>query len=236
MKVDILSQNRDFLAASCRVLNIWSETVCVDIEIEESGSWNQLPQQGRDALLFVDADTTGDLREWKKRGDIRDAYGAVFICSADPQKAIECYDLRPAVFLAEPFSAMTLERGMKRCVAQWQCAVRCLELTESRSRLRLPICEIFWIEASGRGCLIHTARREIVVGESITQLAEMLPQELFVRCQRSFLANLHYVNETDGKFYYMMDGTSVPIGRGNRADAIQALERYQSLWNWDGEN
>lgn len=235
MRLEILSNDSQFVSRCRSVLTVWGDTMCVDTEIAAHNSRDVLPEGAQPGILFADVDSLQGLQELKSLDNVRCEHGAMFVCSADPRKAIECYQLRPAGFLPKPLTAAAVERNMNRCVALWQSSLKWLELMENRSRINVPVCEILWVETIGRGCTVHTMRREIQVGESITRLAELLPEELFVRCQRSFLVNLHFVRDVDSKYFYMTDGAPVPIGRGNRTGAAGALERHRALWNWDGQ-
>ena len=236
MKIEICSRDADFRSACRSVLEVWRDYLCMDAEIELSEEWENLPTelQAQPGMLFLDADSLQGLQELKSLDAVRAAYGAMFVCSWDSRKAIECYRLRPTAFLSKPLTASALDRSMCQCVSLWQGGLRNLELTESRSRLKLPMCDILWAEATGRSCTLHCMRREVQIGIPMNELVGQLPGEVFLRCQRSSLVNLHHVKESDRKFLYMTDGTAVSIGRGVRAEVLDALRKYQQRWNWNG--
>ncbi len=234
MKLEILSDDHDFVSRCRSVMTVWSDIMCVDVVITAHSFRDMLPDRTQPGILFADADGLTGIQGMKLLESVRDTYAALFICSADSRKAIDCYGLRPAGFIPKPISAAVVDRNMNRCISQWQPSLQWLELMENRSRIRIPVCEILWIEATGRGCAVHTLRREIQAGESITKLNSILPEHLFVRSHRSFLANLRFVRDMDGRNLFLEDGSPVPVGRGSRNEVVAALERHRSIWNWDG--
>ena len=233
MQVDICSRDVDFLRSCRSALETWSAFVCVDLTLTQAERWDALPgePQTGQRMLFLDAehlDLSGDLKPLEKA---RAAYGAVFVCVQDSRKAIALYRLRPTAFLRRPLSAASLDRSMSQCVSLWQTGLKNLELTESRSRLKIPMCDILWAEAQGRSCMLHGLCRDVQIGESMNELTAQLPGDVFIRCQRSYLVNLHHVRNTDGKFVYMTNGEAVSIGRSTRPEVLSAVEHYQTRWN-----
>lgn len=233
MKIDLCSPDRGFLRACRAVLESWQKYICVDASVTEYDHWQRLPtqSQGSQSMLFLDADHMDMPLELQHLEKARSAYGALFVCSRDSRKAIALYRLRPTAFLGKPLSASALDKAMSRCVPLWQTGLQKLELTESRSRLKMPMCDILWAEAQGRSCMVHCLSRDVQVGESMNELFSLLPGAVFIRCQRSYLVNLHHVKAMDSKFLYMSNGTAVSIGRSTRPEVLSAVEAYQQQWN-----
>lgn len=233
MIIDICSRDMGFLQSCRSVLEAWSGFVCVDIDVSQYERWEDLPDTpGIDRnMLFLDAENV-DLSQNQERLEItRACYGTLFVCSQDSRKAIAMYRLRPTAFLSRPFSAASLDQAMSRCVPLWQTGLQNLELTENRSRLKIPMCDILWAEALGRSCMLHCLCRDMQIGESMNELAAQLPGDVFIRCQRSYLVNLHHVKEADGKFVYMSNGEAISIGRSTRPEVMSAVANYQDRWN-----
>lgn len=59
--------------------------------------------------------------------------------------------------------------------------------------------EIIWIEANGSYCHIHTTRkRTFTLSYPLARIEERLPQNQFIRIQRSFLVNIDHVKKLTG--------------------------------------
>ena len=233
MKIDICSRDMGFLQSCRSVLKVWSKFVCVDIDVSQYERWENLPDISGNirSMLFLDAESVDLSHNQEQLERIRTGYGALFVCSQESKKAIALYRLRPTAFLSRPLSAAALDQAMSRCVSVWQNGLQNLELTENRSRLKAPMCDILWAEASGRSCMLHCLCRDMQIGESMNELATQLPGTVFIRCQRSYLVNLHHVKEADGKFVYMSNGEAISIGRSTRPEVMSAVANYQEQWN-----
>lgn len=231
MKIDICSQDMGFLQSCRTVLELWSKYVCVAVELTLAEHWDDLQPGSGQSILFLDADRMDASLGAETMENVRAAYSALFVCAKDSRRAIDLYRLRPTSVLNRSLSAAALDQAMSRCVPLWQSGMRKLELTENRSRLKLPMCNILWAEAKGRSSMLHCLCRDVQIGESMGELMDQLPPDVFIRCQRSYLVNLHHVRSTDGKFVCMTNGETVPVGRSSCAETLAAVEQYRSCWN-----
>lgn len=233
MKVDICSRDMGFLRSCRTVLELWGKYVCVAVELTLAEHWDDLRfVSGRgQSILFLDADQMDTSLGAEKLEIIRADYGALFVFVQDSRRAIDLYRLRPTSVLNRCLSAASLDQAMSRCIPLWQSGIQNLELTENRSRLKLPMCDILWVEAQGRSSVLHCLSRDVQIGESMNELIDQLAPDVFIRCQRSYLVNLHHVRSADGKFVYMTNGETIPVGRSSCAETLEAVEQYRSRWN-----
>ncbi|MET0016322.1 LytTR family transcriptional regulator DNA-binding domain-containing protein [Oscillibacter sp.] len=215
-----------------QALRIWSETVCADVALcvwSDCASFLEDAQTSECAVLFLDADGG----EFPSPAALRESPwgGALLLCSDSAHSAIHSYVFHPDGFVSKPVTAATLERPLARCFPRWQGALRRLEVFSERTRLRIPMCDLIWAEACGRSCILHVPQGAFTAGVSLLELTELLPEESFLRCQKSFLINLYRVRSEDGKAFRMSDGGRVPIGRDCRDAALAALAAYQARWS-----
>ena len=82
-----------------------------------------------------------------------------------------------------------------------------------------------------RGSLVHSTQGPIATRETLTALEERLPKELFLRCQRGFLANLRHVRRLDSGGLHMSDGAVVPLSRSSRGETAEAYRKFCLLWD-----
>lgn len=227
MKFTICSHDPAFHGVCRFAVETWADTLGVDTEISITDRVEELFAGGLE-LLLLDADSLFQ-QESSILEENRDSADTLFLCTRESRQAIRCYSLRPSAFFGKAFSAMS------RCVARWKGDLRSLEVMEIRSRVRIPLCEILWAEAMGNRSLLHGMRREVQVSESLNDLAAMLPGEVFVRCQRSYMVNLYHVKSLEGKDLVMTDGSTVSVGRALQADVQQALAQFwaRCLSGWE---
>lgn len=203
-------------AALCGMLRDWMELSCVSMDI--------LPVRGNavpltSAIIFWDLDSPIPPPPVHHVQDC-----ALFLCSRDPQRAIDSYSFHPAGFLTKPISRDHLWNAMHRCADFWFSSLLRLEVLSDRVKIGIPFRNLIWVEGTRRGCLIHTSHQSITAREPLYQLEQRLPEAVFTRCQRSFLVNLTHVREISGGSLFLNDGTELSLGRGNKA---QVLESYR---------
>lgn len=154
---------------------------------------------------------------------------ALFLCSRDPQRAIDSYSFHPAGFLTKPVSVSKLWEAMLRCSRLWFSALLRLELLSDRMKIGVPLKNLVWLEGTRRGCLVHTSHLSISAREPLYQLEQRLPQAVFTRCQRSFVVNLAYVQEVTATSLFLTDGTELSLARSTKAEVLEAYRRFCRL-------
>ncbi len=92
--------------------------------------------------------------------------------------------------------------------------------------------QIICVKAEGSYAeLTLRSRSSILVSKNLKFVSEQLGEEQFMRVHRSYLANLHYVEElvrSEGGFLLMKDGVEVPISPDRREEIIQRISSLLS--------
>ncbi len=202
-----------------RMLRLWTWSTCADMETE---LWS--PGASGPAIVIWDLDAG-----LPPSGMVSSASTALLVCSSRTQAAIDSYSLHPDGFLQKPIQQKDLFAALRRCARLWWDSLERLEILSDRLRVRLPLCDLIWAEGARRGCLVHSSQECIADQETLSTLAQRLPSELFLRCQRSFLVNLTHVQSLDGQGLHMSDGTVIPLSRNIRGSASAAYQRLCRL-------
>jgi two-component system LytT family response regulator len=95
----------------------------------------------------------------------------------------------------------------------------------------VPAAEVCYLEATGSGVLLHTARAAHQVRASLAQLAERLDPAHFLRIHRSFVINTDHIVEfkswAHGEYLFRMaNGQHVTSSRSYNAAIQQFLKRF----------
>ena len=202
------------------MLHGWMELFCVSMEVDV---WEASELPPAPSILFWDLDGPGTPPDRCGETDC-----ALFLCSRDPQRAIDSYSFHPDGFLTKPISMNHLWNAMLRCSSLWFSSLRRLEVLSDRVRIGIPFKNLLWIEGTRRGCLIHTSHHSISVREPLYRLEQRLPS-VFTRCQRSFVVNLSHVREVSGNSLFLGDGTEISLGRANKASVLEAYRHFCRL-------
>ena len=221
MQILVYLHNPVEQADLCRMLRIWMELSCVSMDIvtTESADPGCAP-----AIVFWDLDSTAFPPPVRQDPD-----RALFLCSRDPQRAIDSYSFHPTGFLTKPISPNSLWDAMNRCARLWFSSMLRLEIVSERVKIGVPFRNLLWLEGTRRGCLLHTSHQSIVAREPLYQLEQRLPTTVFTRCQRSFVVNLSHVQEVGGSSLFLNDGTEISMGRANKAAVLEDFHRFRRL-------
>jgi len=86
-----------------------------------------------------------------------------------------------------------------------------ISLTIDRKRCRLRARDIRYVEAQNKKCMIHMGNEILAANITIDGLSKLLAAPGFVRCHRSYIVNMNYVQSVDRDFT-MINGDKVYIG------------------------
>lgn len=90
---------------------------------------------------------------------------------------------------------------------------RVLDIKAGRSRIRLRIQSILYIESFRHYLTIHSTVGTYILRQNITQLSEQLKTDGFIRCHKSYLVNKHYIQDRTLDELILQDQSRLPIGR-----------------------
>lgn len=94
----------------------------------------------------------------------------------------------------------------------------------------LPVPDIDWIEADGDHVKIHAGKHWHLLRETMKELESQFDPTRFVRIHRSTIVNVERIKELQPYFrgeyaVLLLDGTSLKLSRGHKADLEAALGR-----------
>lgn len=88
-----------------------------------------------------------------------------------------------------------------------------LLLNDRAKYYKIPYCEIFYIETEGRKVRIHTSGEEILYPCRLSEIEELLPSSLFIRCHQSYLVQFDAVSKIAQSKAILKNGEEIPISR-----------------------
>lgn len=173
----------------------------------------------------------------------------IFVTAYD-QHAIRAFDANALDYLLKPFSDERFEAAMARAKSRLDernlrdFGRRMLQMvskvpSQSRRWDRLVVksagstrflraAEIDWIEAAGVYVTLHVAGKEFLYRASLTELAEKLDSQRFIRIHRSAIVNIESIVQlepaTHGEFEVVLkNGSRTRVSRTYRAQLEQRL-------------
>ena len=166
---------------------------------------------------------------------------AIILTTAYRDYAVEGFELEVVDYLVKPISfprfMKALEKVDKRnspvaaagpavgATPNPAAAIRDhLFLKVDRKFVKISISDILYIESLKDYVRVRTQDQSYVTYQSLTDITEKLPPDLFARVHRSYTIALDKINGIDGNCIDI-DGKLIPVSREHRQDIFRKLRR-----------
>lgn len=240
LKLFICDPDPDFSAALLHMLQTYCQRHTVAATVSRYPSGEALLQaQGEPDIVFLETrlgDTGLSGIETAQALRARNRACELLFLTTDPSHALEGFSVQAAGYLLKPISFSQLDQVLDRCMARFWENTHYIELTCNRTQVKLPILAIRYAEVRKNQTILHTRDHAYSAYLPLEELEPMLPADAFLRCHRSYLVHLRYVDRIAGNSFLLLDGTQVPIRIREKAAVRQAYQDYlfrqaqQELW------
>ncbi len=166
----------------------------------------------------------------------------IIFTTAYSEYALESYELKAVDYLLKPIEFDRLLQAVmkaKKVLDQNKVAITTSpetshDLSEQTVFIKsgsefhqISIQNIKYIESDGNYVTFHTTKRSILARYKISEVKELLPQQLFVRIQRSYIVAIKHI-ETVKKHCVVIDGIEIPISSKYREGFLLMIENKNS--------
>lgn len=182
---------------------------------------------------------------------------AIIMITAYPHYAVDGFEHQVADYLLKPVSFERFMRAINRVmgnqpippasppvapapdvlsspvatpsgnVAESGSVSNFLLVKEDKKLVRLMLDEIVLIEGLKDYLKIHTTSRSLITHMTMTKIESMLPANLFLRVNRSYIVRQGAIREIDGNQVITTDARKIPIGITYRESVLEALKKNQ---------
>lgn len=140
------------------------------------------------------------------------------------QYAIRGYEVDALDYVLKPISYPSFSMKFRKACRILESRQRgSVILSKDSEVIRLSAAEIRYIEAFGHRLVYHTSQGEFQSFSTLDKAAGELSD--FVRCNRSYLVNLRYVDGVKDDCV-LIDGVQLKIGRTKKKEFMQQLSDY----------
>lgn len=155
-------------------------------------------------------------------------FALVFI-TVSRDHAIESFSYRPSYYVCKPIKRRDIDNAFRQCRDVFLKNARFVEVISNRTKIKIPLIKIIYIETYGKETLFHTLDGEIKTTSQL--LLDDLKQHLgsaFLRCHRSYIINLNHVEAIRTNDFLMRNGSLVPIRQRRRLELRDAYAGFMS--------
>ncbi|MED1740351.1 LytTR family DNA-binding domain-containing protein [Bacillus swezeyi] len=178
-------------------------------------------------LLFLDIDLSGENGfDIAKRLKNMSAPPAVVFATAYDEYALQAFEVDAIDYVTKPFDEHRIRQTIKKYKRMYPDNKEERQLS-GHERLALGIDEsivildpneIVYAGLKDGQVTVKTFDQAYTVHDTLVMLEQKLPQSVFIRIHRSFLANMDYIKEVRPWFnstynLLMKDGSTIPVSR-----------------------
>lgn len=149
----------------------------------------------------------------------------LFVTGYDKYMA-QGYEVSALHYLLKPIQKQKMFSVLDRAVQKQPPAQKLMFRTDS-GMISLPVPEIWFFEAQGHTCILHTKEAGYSIYIGITELKKQLGAiHAFVPCHRSYIVNLQHVTALEKAELLLDNQTRLPLSRGSAKEVNQAFIKY----------
>lgn len=179
------------------------------------------------SLCFLDIYMEGlDGVETARRIRKIDAACQIVFITVSTQHALDGYGVQAIEYLVKPITEIGVERALTRCLPVLADAARFIEIICEREMVKILLCAVRYAEVFDKRTVIHTEEREYTTWMALKEICGQLCDDPFLRCHRSFIVNLRYVDHAVANAFVLTDGARIPI---TTRDSASIHQRYRDF-------
>ncbi|KPM48240.1 LytR/AlgR family response regulator transcription factor [Jiulongibacter sediminis] len=144
-------------------------------------------------------------------------------------------ETNPYAFLSKPFKKRDLQRALELTINRLRAETKDepeessvvsdrIFVRDHEKLVKIAIQDIQYIEAERNYCRICSNNKDHILTTTLKSLEEKLPSNPFLRIHRSFIVNLHHIDEV-GLTNISVAGKTLPVSKSYRDDLLKRLQK-----------
>ncbi|MEQ6118071.1 LytTR family DNA-binding domain-containing protein [Reichenbachiella sp. MALMAid0571] len=136
--------------------------------------------------------------------------------------AVESYEHKGVDYLVKPFSFQRFLQAVNKVIELKSMTSGYINIKSESKTFRVSFDDIEYIESFKDYIKVNTSERSLICYQHISNFAEQLPSDLFLRIHRSFIVNLSKIISFNSS-YLELGSEELPIGRSYKEKVMSIL-------------
>ena len=149
----------------------------------------------------------------------------VFITDS-PDFTMDGFLVQAAGYVVKPINRTKMEGAMHACRFEFEKSSRAIEIPQSGGNLLVSITDLVYVEVYDKESIFHMKRGKVVTRIPLETVEARLGGSPFLRCHRSYIVNMNYVEDMRSESFLMENGHTVPIRKSGRREAKMAMANF----------
>lgn len=153
---------------------------------------------------------------------IHDKECIIIFMTTSKDHALDAYEVDAMQYLVKPISYDKFKYVFDKCQKLFLDNMRFIEVLSNGISVKILLKDIYYIEVYNKICLIHASHQIIKTYTSLSMLWDLLGGSPFLRCHRSYIINMFYIDTILENDFLLKNGDKIPI-RKNEASALKQI-------------
>lgn len=157
-----------------------------------------------------------------------DKDAAIVFITANPEYALQGYDVNALHYLLKPLNSTMLE---KLIAADYERRFqrRFLIVKAGERCLRIPIKDIVSVETVGRRLVVTSTDGVVEYSGKLSEALKELPKDCFIRCHIGYIINLKNISRLTRTEALAVNGKIIPISRAYSSEVQKTF--LKRMWD-----
>lgn len=179
-------------------------------------------------IIFMDLDFGFEKEDgilWSTRIHQDFPQTLVLILTAYEDRYKEGYIAKVFRFMTKPFSKEELYRNLNDCLDELNLYKTVILFRRGKTH-KIPIQDILYFSASTNGSTLKTIETSYFLEESLLQWEGKTSPNIFFRCHKKYLVNLHAIEQVKDHSILLTNGEKLPVSRRKWTALKSAYMKY----------
>lgn len=150
----------------------------------------------------------------------------IIFTSSFGSHAILAYQMLAEGYLLKPVVKKQIEDTLDKCLNHLNYIYKKIRVRSEYMNMNIPLKNIMYIEVFNKTCVIHTIEKSVTSCIPLVELEKQLTNEGFLRCHKSYLVNMRYIETYAKSGFYLHNKQFIPISRR------ESLKHRETHLNW----
>lgn len=230
MKIAVCEDRRADREALCAYIQNYCETHCYtcDVSAYETGEGllNAF-SPGAFHLLFLDIFLPGiSGMELARKIRLSDADCMLVFITDSPDFTMDGFLVQAAGYVVKPISRAKMAGAMHACRFEFEKNSRTIEVPQNGGNVLVSIADLLYVEVYNKESVLHMKRGTMKTRLPLETVEARLGGSPFLRCHRSYIINMNYVDDMREDCFLMRGGDTVPMRKNGRKEVRLAMANF----------
>jgi len=230
MKIAVCEDTASDSAKLCAYINNYCEQHCYDGQIVAFDTGEALLDAfspGAFDLVFLDIILPGlsGMKVAQKIWETDRDCSLVFITVSEDY-ALDSFSVQAKGYVVKPIEQDKMDNVMHALRRDFDTNSRLIEIPVSGETIMVSIADLLYAEVYGKYAVFHMKRGELTTRLPLDELDARLGGTPFLRCHRSYIINMNYVDDMRAGDFLMRNGDVVPMRKNGRKEVRMAMAKF----------